>query len=52
MKPNLEKPVKITMTSKGFGGEAEAILKHPNVARDLRKAQQSRLLKALKKNRS
>ena len=52
MKVNREKPVKISMTSKGFGGSASAILSHPNVARDLRKAQESRLVKALKRNRS
>lgn len=52
MKVNREKSVEISMTSKGFGGSAKEILSHPNVARDLQKAQASRLVKALKRNRS
>ena len=44
--------VKVKMTSKGFGGDARAILSHPNISRDLKKAQNSKLVKTLQRKRS
>jgi hypothetical protein len=43
--------IEVRMTSKGFGGDAQAILSHPNIARDLKKAQNSKLVRTLQKKK-
>lgn len=39
--------VKIHMNAKGFYAEPAAILSHPNIARDIKKAQNSKLVQRL-----
>lgn len=36
------------MSTTGFGGDAASILNHPNIAKDLNKARNSKLVKSLK----
>ncbi len=44
-----KKTISIEITSKGFGAKTRDILQHPNIARDLKKARGSKLVKNLRR---